>query len=548
MPRDEIPFFEQLLASGEGAPTIPQKLALLQSIRAQTPDMVARLDTGLLRALDRLSLTVREAQANQAKARELLERLAAPPYFPAICLRKANLGGGTRIEVVYGNAIRWVAVGDQLDPDDVHAGDEVYLSHDLNIALGRNPDGNPRRGETAIFDRFDGEQLVLKTRDEEVLAMSAHSLDRDDLRPGCRVRWDRNAYMVFEKIGEPEPFRLNEMPHVALGQVGGQDEAWQSLYATATTVLIDPTKAATYGLSGRGSIMMYGAPGCGKTLMVRTLAPELERLSGKTCRIFVAKPAEWESPWVGLTEQNIRELFAACRRAAEGGLVILFLDEVEAVGRMRGSFGAHHSDRALAALLAELDGLTGRGNVMVIAATNRKDLVDPALLERLSDVEIAVRRPDMRGARAIFGIHLPASLPYSPNGSAAEATRAQLIETAVSRFYTSPESAEISRIKLRDGKVRGVAARELASGRLFEQICRSARQRAFLRDIRISKGGICTEDIEEAIADAIDRLSTTLTLRNVHAYLPDLPTDVDVVAVEPVVRKVRRPRRYMSVN
>src|SRR5262249_29067655 len=153
---------------------------------------------------------------------------------------------------------------------------------------------------------------------------------------------------------------------------------------------------------------------------------------------------------------------------ADDGFAVLFMDEVEAVGRIRGSAVGHHSDKFLAALLAELDGFSDRTGVAIIAATNRKDLIDPALLAPASDVEITVSRPDLEAARAIFGIHLPESLPFSPNGPLAADTRRAAIETAVSRFYSPNADNELCVLRFRDGKTRTVAGRELASGRVFE--------------------------------------------------------------------------------
>src|SRR5262249_42927821 len=179
---------------------------------------------------------------------------------------------------------------------------------------------------------------------------------------------------------------------------------------------------------------------------------ELASISGVRCRFGVVKPAEWESPWVGETQANIRNCFKALRKAADDGFAVLFLDEIEAVGRLRGSAVGEHSDKFLAALLAELDGFAKLTNVAIISATNRKDMVDPALLERLSDVEIDVKRPDMQAARAIFGIHLPETLPFNPNSKAASHTRTEMIEAAVTRLY-SPNAAdnEISVLRFRDG-------------------------------------------------------------------------------------------------
>jgi SpoVK/Ycf46/Vps4 family AAA+-type ATPase len=294
---------------------------------------------------------------------------------------------------------------------------------------------------------------------------------------------------------------------------------------------------------------MYGPPGCGKTLLARIAASEITRISGRRCRIAIVKPAEWESPWVGETQRNIRECFAALRReTADGDFAILFLDEIEAVGRIRGSAVGHHSDKFLAALLAELDGFTDRAGIAIIAATNRKDLVDPALLERLSDVEIAVQRPDMRGARAIFDIHLPSDLPFSPNGAAASDTRSALIESAVSRLYSPNAGNELCILRFRDGKARTIAARELASGRTFEQICHAAKRAAFFRDVREGEGGLRITDIEAATAAAVERMASTLSIRNAHAYLADLPQDVDVVSVEPIKRKVSQMHGYFHAN
>ena len=172
------------------------------------------------------------------------------------------------------------------------------------------------------------------------------------------------------------------------------------------------------------------------------------------------------------SHHTLRDRFAALEEASKRGFVVLFLDEIEAAGRTRGHAVGHHSDKFLNSLLTELDGFEQREGVAVISASNRKDLIDPALLERLSGVEIRVARPTMQGAEAIFGIHLPESLPFRANGSSAESMRAELIETAVSRFYSPNADNDLCVVRFRDGGTRTVAARELASGRVFEQVCR----------------------------------------------------------------------------
>jgi SpoVK/Ycf46/Vps4 family AAA+-type ATPase len=440
-----------------------------------------------------------------------------------------------------------VALADGVDLAALARGEEVFLGKEANVVAARSPYGTPQCGETAFFERLTSDgRCVLRWRDEEVVVDAAGTLAAGSLRGGDQVRWDRAAWMAFEKLEGPpgKHCLLDDPPDASPALVGGQDANMEALLAALTASLIAPARAARYGLSGRRSVLMVGPPGCGKTLLARVAAAEVARLGGGRCRFAVVKPAEWEAPFVGESQQRIRACFQALREAATGGSAVLFLDEIESVGRVRGGAGNVHADKFLAALLAELDGFADRTGVAVIAATNRKDLVDPALLERLADVEISVRRPDLRAARAIFDIHLPATLPFHAPTASPEETRAEMIEAAVSSFYSPNADNELCTLRFRDGKSRAVAARELASGRLFGQVCRAACQAAFLRDVRGGEPGVRMGDVAQAVAEAIDRLSTTLTIRNVHAHLSDLPQDVDVMSVEPVVRRLTRPHRY----
>jgi len=544
MPRTqqaEIPFLDDLLAVGDGAPTIDRKVELARSIRATAPEGGRQLDRVLFDHLARMAQGLGMAQAAQQELREMLNQLDSPPWHPALFLRAVATELGPRAMVLHGGARRVVAVADGIDLDSLLVGEEVFLGKEYNVVAGRSPYGTPQCGETAFFERLaPGGRCVLRRRDEEVVVDAATTLNTAELKAGDQVRWDRTAWMAFEKIDAApgRRFLLEEVPDVGREQVGGQERSLDVLLSALTATLVAPELAARYGLGGRRSILLVGPPGCGKTLMARVAAAEVTRLSGRRCRFAVVKPAEWESSWVGETQQNIRNCFRALREAADGSAV-LFLDEIEAIGRIRGGVANQHGDKFLAALLAELDGFTERTGIAIIAATNRKDLVDPALLERLSDVEITVRRPDLRGARAIFAIHLPESIPVDEAG-----TRGEIIETAVSRLYSPNAENDLCTLRFRDGKTRTVVARELASGRLVAQICREACQAAFQRDVNGGGSGVRVADMAHAVADALERLASTLSRQNVHAYLSDLPQDVDVVSVEPVVRKVARPHRY----
>jgi ATP-dependent 26S proteasome regulatory subunit len=540
-PGSEVPFLEQLLAVGDDAPGIDRKVELVQTLRARAPDGGRQLDHALFERLTRMSQGLRVAEAAQRELREILDRLDSPPWHPALFLRAVETDLGPRAMVLQGGGRRVVAVADGIDLDALVPGEEVFLGTELNVVAGRSPYGMPQVGETAFFERTTSDgRCVLRWRDEEVVVDPAGTLDVAGLKSGDQMRWDRTAWMAFEKIdgAAGRRFLLEEVPEASPGLVGGQEENLDALLSTLTAMLVAPEKAARYGLGGRRSILMVGPPGCGKTLMARVAAAEVARLSGRRCHFGVVKPAEWESAWVGETQQNIRNCFRALREASDG-CAVLFLDEIESVGRIRGAAANQHGDKFLAALLAELDGFAERSGIAIVAATNRKDLVDPALLERLSDVEIAVQRPDMRGARAIFDVHLPQAVPLDP-----AAARDEIVETAVSRVYSPNAENALCTLRFRDGKSRTVVARELASGRMFAQVCRAACQAAFLRDLRGGDPGLRVADMEQAVSEALERLASTLSRQNVHAYLCDLPQDVDVVSVEPVVRKVSRPYRY----
>jgi len=544
-PLDEslISQLDALLAPDDGA-SLEERAQLLQLLRRTARDGAIHIDLFLLERLHRLGQGFAELTKTHAELAEVIERLRATPWHPAVFLRALETAVGLQALVVCAGARRLIEVAGDVDLAALLPGEEVLLAQDMNVVVARWPDGVPQAGDTAFFERrIGGDRLVLKWRDEEVVVEVAATLNGVELAPGDQLLWDRVAGIAFEKLDRPAErrFLLDEVPEIGREQIGGQEENLELLLSVLTSVLVDPAKATCYGLGGRQTAILVGPNGVGKTLLVRIAASEVTRLSGRRCRFAVVKPAEWESPWVGETQRNIRECFKGLREAAADGCAILFLDEIEAVGRTRGSVVGHHSDKFLAAFLAELDGFEGRGNVAIVAATNRKDLLDPALLERLSDTEIHVRRPDRRGARAIFRIHLPESLPFATG-----VTRDEIVDAAAARFYSPNASNELAVLRFRDGKARTILAHELGSGRTYEQICRAARRAAFLRDVRGGERGLTLADVEDAVAQAFERLASMLTPHNARAYLSDLPQDIDVVSAEPIVRRVGRPHRYLN--
>jgi proteasome ATPase len=524
------------------------RLRLFEEARAHTPDPAAQVDRPMIEEMVRLQSRLNEASEMLGQMEAVLEEYAQMPWFPAVFLRWEETRYGREAVVQTGNTRRVVAVAEWVERENLVCGDEVYVGNDMTLLTARAEYGPPPCGPVAAFVRRtpDG-RLVLKDHEEELVVEAAEALRTMALREDDPIRFDRVAAMAYERM-ERMPgnrFLLEEVPAYAPNQLGGQEANLRKLVNALAVTLLNPAMARRYRLEGRHSILLVGPPGCGKTLMARIATSQIARISKKRARFGVVKPGEFESMWVGQTERAIRECFESLRKAAQDGLAVLFLDEIEAIARIRGGASGHHSDRFLAALLAEIDGFAGREGVAIVAATNRKDLVDQAMLDRLSATEILVDRPDPRGAEAIFDIHLDETIPYYPNGAKRRDTRQEVISQAVSRLYSPNADNQLCTLRFRDGKQRAVTARELLSGRVIEQVCRSARQAAFYRELEGGGAGVRVEDMEEAVADVLERLSTTLTRHNVYAYLSDLPQDVDVIAVDPVVRRVSRPHRFL---
>jgi len=509
---------------------------------------------------EQLRLALARAQVTQRELRTMLEQLVAPPWHACLLLRVVETPAGMRALVSVGASQRLVALHPKVSAESLAVGELVYLDHQQATLMARADGAIAAPTETASFVRLmsDG-RLVVSVRDEELMLERADRLNGSTPRAGDLVLFDRSSRLALqlEPSAAGQQYLLEEVGDLAREAVGGSKECLDELVAVLTAAIVEPELARRYGIGGRRSIILYGPSGCGKTLMARAAAAELQRRSGRRCRFAAVKPGEWESPYVGETEANIRACFRALGEAAQGGITLVFLDEIEAIGRIRGAHGSRHADRSLAALLAEIDGFRERGDVAILAATNRRDLLDPALLSRLADVEIAVPRPDLRSAREILAVHLPESLPYAPRGEgdpaapgSAEAAelRSEVLDTATSLLYAPNAGNEVARLTLRDGTRRSVHARELASGRLIEKISLSVRERALRRHTRTGGGGVTSGDAADAVANALARLATTLSVHNARAHLEDLPEDVDVVRVEPIRARPERRHRYRHAS
>jgi proteasome-associated ATPase len=560
--RDEtrIPFLmERLKATGTGAPTVDEKILLLREIRGYSREMGQRTDQFLIEELSALQTGLDEARAKQEKLGELLESMTAPPLHPAVFLGLVESNMGQAAMITWGTSRRVVRISEEIDATSLMPGDEVLLGNELNVITAKSPCAFFQSGETASFDRYTPDRrLVLKWRDEEVVVDVAGSLQESELRSGDQVRWDRNVWMAFEKIERSErtDLFLEETPTEGFEMIGGLDKEIDALQRSIQLHMRHAETVRKYRLRRKGSVLLVGPPGTGKTMMARALANWLGQISTRQrARFMNIKPSGLHSMWYSQSEANYREAFRIARAAGEQEPdvpVVMFFDEVDAIGGARGGSLMQVNDQVLTAFMTELDGLESRGNILVVAATNRRDAIDPALLRagRLGDAIVEVPRPNMRAARDIFAKHLGADVPYAGTDSAdvrdPAALRQRIIESAVSRIYSPNSDSELATITFRDGKRRSVRASDLINGASIAKIALGATESACLREVEGGRQGIQLSDVLTAISEEFESAALTLTTANCHQYLSDMPQDVDVVRVELVRRKVPRPHLYLS--
>ena len=558
---EAIALTAQICAFGPEAPPKAHKMELMRLLRATLPHSSGALDESLLRELDRLHVGLVRAQTQQDELKDMFDRLMAPPWHVGVYLGGGVVTGRGASAVVAVNSLRRVVNLDEgVELATLEVGDEVLLNTEQNLLVARSSYPFMPSGETAVFDRMAGERhLVIRSREEEIVVQATDRLLQSAPRPGDVVRWDRNLWLAFDKLQRTTGAHLflDDTPSETFAAVGGLDAQIAELQRTIRLHYEHSDVVRKYGLRRRAAVLLAGPPGTGKTLVARALANWLAELSpaGRS-RFMNVKPGSLHSMWYSQSEANYREAFRVARAEGERDPdvpVVMFFDEVDAIGGARGDSMARVDDRVLTAFLTELDGLESRGNVLVVCATNRRDALDPALLRpggRLGDIILEVPRPNRQAAREIFARHLPASTPFAvrDDTDASSDLRNALIDAGVSRIYAPNGHGELATLTLRDGKRRPVLASELVSGAVIANIARRAIERACMREVETGAAGVELSDLLEAVDLEFESAARTITPANCRRFLEGLPQDVDVVRVErPTASTTRRAYRYLNI-
>jgi proteasome-associated ATPase len=336
------------------------------------------------------------------------------------------------------------------------------------------------------------------------------------IRAGDFVRVDPRAGLVIERLARPEveELVLEEIPDISYEQVGGLAHQIEEIRDAVELPYVHRDLFADYGLVAPKGILLYGPPGCGKTLIAKAVANSLakavaERTGQPNARSYFLniKGPELLNKWVGETERQIRLIFSRAKEKSEEGVpVIVFFDEMDSLFRTRGSgISSDVESTIVPQLLSELDGVESLKNVIVIGASNREDLIDPAILRpgRL-DVKIKISRPDPVAAREIFGIYLTPEVPLDADELAShdgEVDRmiSEVIDATVAAMYSDGEENRFLEVTYANGDREVLYFRDFASGAMIENIVRRAKKDAIKRQIAGGSIGIRRADLQAAI-------------------------------------------------
>ena len=439
---------------------LEQEVELLRAKVAESPRHMRILEERLADAQarvaslgernERLVETLREARDQVVALKEEIDRLAQPPSGYGVFLEKFDDG---TVDIFTGGRKLRVAVSPEVKSDELRHGQEVMLNEAMNIVAAR---GYERAGEIVMLKELldDGERaLVIGHTDEERVVYLADVLRGSPLRSGDSLLLEPRSAYAYERIpkSEVEELILEEVPDIDYTDIGGLAKQIEAIRDAVELPFLHADLVREHELRPPKGILLYGPPGCGKTLIAKAVANSLAsqvekaRGNGSTAKSYFLniKGPELLNKYVGETERHIRLVFQRAReKAGEGTPVIVFFDEMDSIFRTRGSGVSSDVENTIVPqLLSEIDGVEGLENVIVIGASNREDMIDPAILRpgRL-DVKIKIERPDAEAARDIFSKYITTTLPIHAEDLAehsgdVQATVAAMIQRTTERMY-----------------------------------------------------------------------------------------------------------------
>ncbi len=501
---------------------LEEELSILRRRLRDDPKRVEELETDVRRTRerldraaaqnDKLSAVLEEAREQLGVLREEVEKLTSPPNNFGTVLQ-INEDGTIDVNA-NGRKLR-VNVEPTVEIKALGIGQEVILNEAFNVVDVRTYE---RRGEVVTVKETlqDDRLIVLGRADEERVVERAESLQGTFLRPGDHARMDPVTGLVFEKLIRPqvEELILEEIPDITYRDIGGLVEQIETIQDAIELPYLYKERFAAYNLTAPKGVLLYGPPGCGKTLIAKAVANSLAKAvaaregSEDTRSYFLnIKGPELLNKYVGETERQIRMIFQRAKEKSDEGVpVIVFFDEMDSLFRTRGTGVSSDMESTIVPqLLSELDGVEALKNVIVIGASNREDLIDPAILRpgRL-DVKIKIQRPGRDAAREIFRIYLEHGLPYDQKelkryGGDTAPMIDHLVDVVVDKMYEETEDNRFLEVTYANGDREVLYFKDFASGAMIENIIRRAKKDAIKREIAGDPPGLKTSDVINAV-------------------------------------------------
>ena len=521
----DVVWYQQQMRALQG--TIDMLEGELESMRQQQRVVhVKELETQLYetqrelmaaeRRNKRLTSTLQEAKEKLQILKEKVAQLSAPPNNYGVFLG-ANADGTVDIDI---SGRKWrVNIDPALKGQTLAVGQEVIVNSGMNVVAIK---GAERHGDVVkIKERIEEELAIVSLRtDEERVVRIAESLKEETLKTGDNVLLNHTTSMLMEKLPkrEVEDLLLEEVPDIGYTDIGGLDTQIEAIRDAIELPYLYPKEYEEFNLSPPKGVLLYGPPGCGKTLIARAVASSIaERVRKESGNDEVRgyfiniKGPELLNKYVGETERKIREVFQKARdKSREGFPVIIFFDEMDSLFRSRGmGISSDMESTLVPQFLSEIDGVENLRDVIVIGASNRQDLLDPAVLRpgRL-DIKIKIDRPNQKGAKDIFAIYLTPELPFAEKARQqfegdTQAIADHFIDEAVREMYATRDENRFIEVTYARGERETLFFKDFVSGAMIENIVSRAKKSAIKRFIS-SDGtdkGMCLEDLMAAIRE-----------------------------------------------
>lgn len=466
------------------------------------PAQLSLENARLLEKNRKLAGALQEARDQIAELRDSVGELAVVPNTFAVADRLVD---ESTLDVIQSGRKLRLTVAPEVSIESIEPGQEVLVSESM-VVIGVGE--YERKGELGTVKELLGDDraiVVSRADDERMVMLSGPLRDRaqQPLRVGDALLFDSRSGYAFERIirAEVEDLVLEEVPDVDYSDIGGLSAQIGQIKDAVELPFLHPDLYREHGLKSPKGVLLYGPPGCGKTLIAKAVARSLARAvaSEDTAGFFLnIKGPELLNKYVGETERHIRLIFARAREKATGGApVIVFFDEMDSLFRTRGTgVSSDVETTVVPQLLSEIDGVEKLENVIVIGASNREDMIDPAILRpgRL-DVKIKIERPDKEAAREIFGKYLTANLPLHASELAArdgdrEATVAAMIDVVVECMYTESEENRFLEVTYASGDQEVLYFKDFNSGAIIHNIVDRAKKAAIKELLQSGSPGI----------------------------------------------------------